>query len=584
MFESVLVANRGEIAVRIVRACRDAGVRSIAVYSDADSDAPHVQMADDAVRLGPPEVRDSYLSMERLIEVGRRCGAQALHPGYGLLSENGEFAAQVAAAGMVFVGPAPEVIELLGDKRTARAEAEAAGLPVLPARALTGGDVATLAAEVGYPLIVKAAFGGGGRGMRVVTGPGSLEEALAQAGRENRAAFGRAEAYLERLVPRARHIEVQILADAHGAVRHLGTRDCTVQRRNQKLVEEAPAFGLPPDLQARALDGAVRLARRVGYRGAGTVELLVDTDDAQLYFLEVNTRLQVEHTVTEMVTGIDIVAAQLAMASGEALGFAQEDVSVDGHAVEARVNAEDPATGFLPQTGTIQRLRLPAGPWVRVDGWIAEGTAVSAFYDSLLAKVAAWGPDRATATTRLARALGETAISGVPTTVAYLARVLGDERFRSGSHWTGMVDAGIVDASGLGDAIPGQPAPTTGAHRPVRIRTPVGEIRLDVPVQDRPALAPVRSATAGEDRLPTGRVADARPTGGTAPMDAVLVRHMVAVGDVVEEGTTVAIVESMKMETAVTSGLAGVVVAVHARPGDSLRRGQLIVTVEVPAP
>ena len=315
MLESVLIANRGEIAARIVRACRDLGVRSIAVYSDADSTAEHVQLADEAVYLGPSEVRESYLSIDKIIAAAKESGAEAIHPGYGLLSENGEFADRVTEAGIIFIGPTAEVIELLGDKRTAREQAEAVGLAVLPARMLADDDDPIQVAEqIGYPLLVKAAFGGGGRGMRIVNDPAELVEAMAGAQRENQTAFGRADVYLERFVPKARHVEVQIIADTHGNVRHLGNRECSTQRRNQKLIEESPAFELDPDVEARALAGSQKLAQTVGYHGAATVEFLVGTGDTgggELYFLEVNTRLQVEHTVTEVVTGIDIVAIQL---------------------------------------------------------------------------------------------------------------------------------------------------------------------------------------------------------------------------------------------------------------------------------
>jgi acetyl-CoA/propionyl-CoA carboxylase, biotin carboxylase, biotin carboxyl carrier protein len=578
MFESVLIANRGEIAARIVRACRDVGVRSIAVYSDADSEAEHVLLADEAVHLGPSEVHESYLSIERLIEVAKQSGAAAIHPGYGLLSENGEFAARVAAAGIVFIGPTPEVIELLGDKRTAREQAETVGLSVLPARMLIeDDDAASVAEQIGYPLLVKAAFGGGGRGMRIVTSADGLVDALAGARRENQAAFGRADVYLERFLPRARHVEVQILSDTHGNVRHLGTRDCTTQRRNQKLIEEAPAFDLSPDVEARAVAGSCRLAQTVGYHGAATVEFLVGHDAGELYFLEVNTRLQVEHTVTEVVTGIDIVAAQLAIASGEAIGFTQDEVRLSGHAIEARINAEDASAGFLPQTGTINRLRLPTGPWVRTDPGVVSGTMITQFYDSLLAKITAWGPDRETARSRLVRALHETVVDGVPTTTAYLSRVLDDEHFRTGKHWTAMVDAQVIDTSGLEPSV--SPAPVENRHRAARIRLPFDEIRLDIPIQHREVRRTARS-TADDHSGSAAAGASQGPSGGVAPMDAVLVRHTVEIGEIVEASSTVAVVESMKMETHVVSGTKGRVIAIHASAGDSLKRGEKLVTVE----
>jgi acetyl-CoA/propionyl-CoA carboxylase biotin carboxyl carrier protein len=582
MLESVLIANRGEIAARIVRACRDLGIRSIAVYSDADSEAEHVLLADEAVHLGASEVHESYLNIARIIDVATEAGAQAIHPGYGLLSENAEFAERVTAAGIIFIGPTAQVIDLLGDKRTAREQAEAVGLSVLPARMLDENDDAeAVAAQIGYPLLVKAAFGGGGRGMRIVNNAESLTEALGQARRENQTAFGKADVYLERFLPKARHVEVQILSDSHGNVRHLGTRDCSTQRRNQKLIEEAPAFDLSPEVEARAVAGSCQLAQTVGYHGAATVEFLVGHDSSDLYFLEVNTRLQVEHTVTEVVTGIDIVATQLAIASGEAIPFSQDDVRLTGHAIEARINAEDPTVGFMPQAGKIEKLRLPTGPWVRTDPGVTHGSTVSQYYDSLLAKITVWGPDRESARARLVRALHETLIVGVPTTTGFLARVLDDENFRSGRHYTAMVDAGVIDTSGLETPMP-VAASAAGNRRSARIHTPTGEIRLDIALQSQEIRLTARSTSEDLDDTATGG-AKAGPSGGVAPMDAVLVRHTVEVGEQVEVSSTVAIVESMKMETHVVSGTKGVIVAVHAAAGDSLKRGERLVTVEAAA-
>ena len=583
MLASVLIANRGEIAVRVARACRDLGIRSIAVYSDADRDAEHVRLADEAVHIGPADLHESYLSVQRVVAAAVETGARAVHPGYGLLSENPTFAEQVLAAGLTFVGPRPEVIELLGDKRTARERATAAGLQVLPARDLDDdADADEAGAAIGYPLLVKAAFGGGGRGMRVVNAPAELASALEQARRETRSAFGRSEIYLERFLPKARHIEVQILADAHGNVRHLGTRDCTIQRRNQKLVEEAPAFGLPADLLEQVLRGSVRLATAIGYQSAGTVEFLVDPATDSVFFLEVNTRLQVEHTVTELVTGVDIVAAQLQIASGEPITFAQEDVVIDGHAIEARINAEDAASGFLPHAGTVERLCLPGGPWIRVDSGVSSGTAISTHYDSLLAKITAWAPDREGARARLARALGETLIEGIPSTTGFLGQVLADEHFRAGTHWTGLVDSGGIDARApqLPQAEPlPQPSGPHTRWRGARIHTPGAEIQLDIPIHRSEARSAARS-TAERAAGGTGSQADNGGAGSVAPMDGILVRHTVQVGEIVDEQTTVAVVESMKMETHVRSGRRGVVIAVHASAGDSLRRGDLLVTIE----
>ncbi|MFV0463945.1 MAG: acetyl/propionyl/methylcrotonyl-CoA carboxylase subunit alpha [Nostocoides sp.] len=582
MFESVLIANRGEIAARIARACRDLGLRSIAVYSDADRDARHVRLADHAVHIGPAPVHESYLNGAAIISAAVEAGAGAIHPGYGLLSENADFAAQVRAAGLVFVGPNPEVIDVLGDKRTARTRAAAAGLAVLPACGADVGTAAADAAELGYPLLVKAAFGGGGRGMRVVTAPEELKVALGQAHRENQAAFGRAEIYLERFLPKARHIEVQILGDHGGHIRHLGTRDCTTQRRNQKLIEEAPAAGLPTEQIDRAVNGSVRLAQDVGYQGAGTVEFLADPDTGELYFLEVNTRLQVEHTTTELVTGIDIVVAQLQIALGQDIPFTQEDVRINGHAIEARVNAEDASSGFVPGTGTIGRCDLPEGPWVRVDSGVASGMDVSAYYDSLLAKITVWGPHRNDALARMGRALDETVIEGLPTTVGFLRRMLEESNFLQSTHWTSQIDSGEVDMTGWESPGPQQQQNPDQPWRSARISTPDGLILVDVPISSRHSPGGLRERLDPDQSDADAQTADA--LGGVAPMDGVLVRHTVQVGDIVEAKTTVAVVESMKMETHVVSGQDGVVAALHAVPGTSLRRGDRLVSIEEHTP
>ncbi|HEY5760587.1 MAG TPA: biotin carboxylase N-terminal domain-containing protein, partial [Steroidobacter sp.] len=392
----LLIANRGEVAVRIVRACRELGVRAVAVYSDADAGALHTRLADEAHRLGPAPARESYLDIDRIIAVARESGADAVHPGYGLLSENAEFAQAVIDAGLIFVGPEPGTIAQMGDKVAARNAARRSGVPLLPGSAGAIKDASTamdIAERVGYPLVVKACFGGGGRGMRVVRGPDELAMSLQSAGREANAAFGRGEVYLERYIASARHVEVQILADAHGNVVHLGDRDCSVQRRHQKLIEEAPAPALPESLRSAVALAAIRLAKDVAYRSAGTVEFLVDVASERFYFLEMNTRLQVEHGVTELVTGIDIVAEQIRIARGEALRFSQSDVRIHGHAMQARIAAEDPWESFQPRPGRIETLSLPQGPWLRLDFGVEAGDTVVSHYDSMFGKVQSWGPD-----------------------------------------------------------------------------------------------------------------------------------------------------------------------------------------------
>jgi acetyl-CoA/propionyl-CoA carboxylase biotin carboxyl carrier protein len=448
MFSSVLVANRGEIAVRVIATLERLGVRSVAVYSDADADAPHVQLADTAVRLGPAPAAESYLSIERVLAAARQTGAQAIHPGYGFLSENAAFARACAEHGVVFIGPPAEAIERLGDKVSAKLLAQAAGVPVLAGlqrAGLTDEEIIAFAEEdpKRLPLMVKAAAGGGGRGMRIVRDRAGLPEALAAARREALAGFGDDSLLVERFVERARHIEVQLLADAHGTVLHLGERECTLQRRHQKVVEESPSPVVTDAVRRRLGDAAVALAAEAGYVGAGTAEFLMAADDPNdIAFLEVNARLQVEHPVTEAVTCLDLVEQQLLIASGEPLAMSQEDVVLRGHSIEVRICAEDPAIGFLPATGTVHGYREPAGAGIRVDSGIRQGSVVGADYDSLLAKVIATGRDRTEALGRLTAALDDLRILGVVTNSGFLARLLARPAVRSGDMDTGLIERG----------------------------------------------------------------------------------------------------------------------------------------------
>ena len=439
-FGSVLVANRGEIAVRVLRSARDAGLRTIAVYSDADLGAPHVRAADTAVRIGPAPAAESYLSIPALLEAARRTGAEAVHPGYGFLSERAAFARACEEAGLVFIGPPADVIEVMGRKDRARRIAVEAGVPVVPAIEETGPDDAELArratAEVGFPLLVKAAAGGGGKGMRIVREAGALPEALAAARREALAAFGDGTLLVERYVERGRHVEVQILADQHGHVVHLFERDCSVQRRHQKVLEEAPAPTISAAVRDRLTSAAVRLATAVGYVNAGTVEFLVAGED--VYLLEMNTRLQVEHPVTELVTGQDLVALQLRIAQGEALPFGQDDLTRSGHAIEARVYAEDPAQGFLPQAGTASVVRWPSR--ARVDAALEPGSEVGTWYDPMLAKIIVAGPTREAARGALVDALDDTAILGLTTNVGFLRRLADSAAYRDAAIDTAWLD------------------------------------------------------------------------------------------------------------------------------------------------
>ncbi|MCX5596603.1 acetyl/propionyl/methylcrotonyl-CoA carboxylase subunit alpha [Streptomyces phaeochromogenes] len=494
MFDTVLVANRGEIAVRVIRTLRSLGVRSVAVFSDADADARHVREADTAVRIGPAPAAESYLSAERLLEAAARTGAQAVHPGYGFLAENADFARACADAGLVFIGPPADAISLMGDKIRAKETVKAAGVPVVPGSSgsgLTDAELAEAAREIGMPVLLKPSAGGGGKGMRLVRDASALGDEIAAARREARASFGDDTLLVERWVDRPRHIEIQVLADGHGNVVHLGERECSLQRRHQKIIEEAPSVFLDEKTRAAMGEAAVQAARSCGYSGAGTVEFIVPgVDPSSYYFMEMNTRLQVEHPVTEMITGIDLVEWQLRVAAGERLAFAQDDVTLTGHAVEARICAEDPARGFLPSGGTVLRLYEPQGDGIRTDSGLSEGTEVGSLYDPMLSKVIAYGPDRATALRRLRGALAGTVTLGVQTNAGFLRRLLGHPAVVAGELDTGLVEREVEGLVSTGvppevyvvggllrqAALFPNPAPSRSANRPERPRpqTPDG--------------------------------------------------------------------------------------------------------------
>ncbi|NEE23960.1 acetyl-CoA carboxylase biotin carboxylase subunit, partial [Streptomyces sp. SID7982] len=468
MFDTVLVANRGEIAVRVIRTLRELGVRSVAVHSDADADARHVREADTAVRIGPPAAAESYLHIPALLAAARRTGAQAVHPGYGFLAENAAFARACAEEGLVFIGPPAEAIALMGDKIRAKETVRAAGVPVVPGSSgsgLTDAELAAAAREIGMPVLLKPSAGGGGKGMRLVREEAALAEEIAAARREARASFGDDTLLVERWIDRPRHIEIQVLADGHGDVVHLGERECSLQRRHQKIVEEAPSVLLDEATRAAMGEAAVQAARSCGYTGAGTVEFIVPGDDPAGYcFMEMNTRLQVEHPVTELITGIDLVEWQLRVAAGEPLPFTQDSITLTGHAVEARLCAEDPARGFLPSGGTVLALTEPAGPGVRTDSGLDEGTEVTSLYDPMLAKVIAHGPDRPTALRRLRAALADTVTLGVPTNAGFLRRLLAHPDVVAGALDTGLV---AREADALAD--PGVPPEVYEAAAAVRL-------------------------------------------------------------------------------------------------------------------
>ncbi|CAN5365472.1 acetyl/propionyl/methylcrotonyl-CoA carboxylase subunit alpha [soil metagenome] len=584
--QSLLIANRGEIAVRIIRACKELGIRTISVHSEVDAGALWTRLSDETVYIGPAAARESYLSIEALIAAAKGSGADAVHPGYGLLSESSEFAQAVVDAGLIFVGPSASVIAIMGDKVSARNAARGAGLPILPGSdgAIEDRSVALAVAEgIGWPIAVKASFGGGGRGMRVARQAPDLTAAMDQASREARAAFGRADIYLERYLDRPRHVEVQILADGHGGVVHLGDRDCSVQRRHQKLIEEAPAPALPEGLRNRISEAAVRLAAKVGYESAGTVEFLADVANDSFYFLEMNTRLQVEHGVTELVTGVDIVRAQIAVAEGRPLAFSQADVVVRGHAVQARIAAEDAWDGFRPAPGRIEKLGLPLGPWLRLDFGVETGDQVSGSYDSMFGKVQAYGQTRDEAVGRLANALDALVVAGVPTTAPYIRTLLDQPAFLAVEHDTGSLER---------DWLPRQdqrPEPvvaepneeTVMNHRSERqVLVPWGGQLVGVSVFGQARSAQAASARSGE-MLRGGNLSGATSDGPDllAPMDAAVAFVSVEVGASVSRGDPVVVLEAMKMEVVVAAPYDGTLSAIDVGAGDAVKLGQRLAVI-----
>ena len=479
MFKKILIANRGEITTRIMRSCKEMGVKTVAVYSDADRSAPHVMMADEAYRLGPPPARESYLKGDLIIDIAKLSGAEAIHPGYGFLAENGGFAQAVADAGLTFIGPPPSAIRKMGSKTEARQMMEDAGVPIVPgehSNFANHQDALVAAEAIGYPILIKAAMGGGGKGMRIVRSAKELPSAFDAAKREALSAFNDDTIFMERYVEISRHIEIQVLADAHGNCIHLYERECSIQRRHQKVIEEAPSAVLfdQPELRERMGKAAVAAAQACGYVNAGTVEFLFDPARNDFYFLEMNTRLQVEHPVTEMVTGIDLVRQQLLIASGEKLQIKQKDIEHSGHSIECRIYAEDTAAGFLPDAGQISSLQLPAGPWVRIDSGVTVGDEVGVYYDPMIAKLVTWGVDRSTAIDRMHRALSEYRITGLKTTIPFSMWVMNHPSFRSGKFDTRFIsqeyhgedavpDSGALRAVAIASAITSRDKQSTAA-------------------------------------------------------------------------------------------------------------------------
>ena len=576
----VLIANRGEIALRIVRACKDLGIASVAAYSAADADARFVTLADDAYKLEGRTAAETYLSIPTLIDLAHRAGADAVHPGYGYLAESAEFAAAVAEAGLTWVGAPPAAIRALGDKAGAREVAQAVGAPIAqgsPGPVATIREAAEVAGRIGYPVAIKAVHGGGGRGFRTAADENALPAAFEAASREAKAAFGRGECLIEQQIVRPRHIETQCLADEHGTVRVLSTRDCTLQRRNQKILEEAPAPGLEPQQEQTLVDASQRILAHVGYVGAATCEFLLGAD-GRITFMEANARIQVEHTVTEEITGVDLVAWQLRIAAGEALPESFD--APRGHAFQFRINAEDPAHGFVPVTGTITGYREPAGPGVRMDSGVAAGTTVGADFDPMLAKLIVWGPDRATALARSRRALDEYAVEGVSTLLP-LHRSLVDAPDFAGEHLrttTRWLEEDFMPAWAADRA----PVPSEDAAEPaeqVEVVVEVDGHRLVVSV---PAELAAPAARPQRSRRVTRRSARAAAATGTltAPMQGTIVAVDVAPGDRVAAGDRLAVIEAMKMEQPLTAAHDAVVRAVAVGPGAGVRSGDVLVEFE----
>jgi acetyl-CoA/propionyl-CoA carboxylase biotin carboxyl carrier protein len=623
VFTTVLVANRGEIACRIIETLRKLGIRSVAVYSDADADAKHVRMADVAVRIGPAPAQQSYLDIAAVIGAAAQTGAQAIHPGYGFLSENADFARACSDAGIVFIGPGIDAIDIMGDKIRAKAHVSARGVPIIRgagAAGMTDAELIDAAADVGFPLLIKPSAGGGGKGMTVVESPDALAEALSSTRRVALAAFGDDTLLLERYIQQPRHIEVQVLADNFGTVVHLGERECSLQRRHQKIVEEAPSPLLTEKSRALMGEAAIEVARSVGYRGAGTIEFLVSAAAPdEFFFMEMNTRLQVEHPVTEAITGIDLVERQLRIAAGEPLGLEQRDIAFTGHAIEARLYAEDPARGFLPATGTVLYLDEPTGEGIRVDSSLVHGLDVSANYDPMLAKIIAHGADRQQALLRLDRALSDTVVLGVRTNLEFLRVLLANADVRAGSLDTGLI-ARIVDDirfSSPGDVVltaaalarhgagwmPGSPwrQPSgwrVGARRPARYSFRTGpDETVDVLVSGAPddAVVQVGDGQQSHARITlAGRTASVQLAAETslltilendnhtwiatndATFDVILRDRATQLAEHRATLTTVAGTVSPQIRTP----MPGTVVAVAATSGDSVEAGQLLITIE----
>jgi acetyl-CoA/propionyl-CoA carboxylase, biotin carboxylase, biotin carboxyl carrier protein len=571
VFSKVLVANRGEIAVRVFRALRELGIGSVAVYSEADRGSLHVRRADEARLIGPGAPAESYLHIERIIEAARISGAHAIHPGYGFLAENAAFARACEDAGLVWIGPPPSAIEAMGSKIGARQRMQAAGVPIVPGTTEEIRDAASvieLGDRYGWPIAIKASAGGGGRGMEVVASADDAERALETARRQGQAYFSDAAVYVEKYVEDPRHVEIQVLADRHGATIHLGERDCTLQRRHQKVLEESPSPAVSPELRERMGEMAVGAARAVGYVGAGTVECLLDRHGS-FFFLEMNTRIQVEHPVTELVTGIDLVRAQIEIAGGAALPIAQAGVELHGHAFECRINAEDAGAGFRPAPGRIVRYHEPAGPGVRVDSGVEQGDEVIGLYDPLIAKLCVWDSDRERARLRMLRALDELIVEGVPTLAPLHRLILQHPSFIAGETCSGLIEGELADA--LAPAGPAEPAPPPAEQRHYAVEVDGARYDVSVALPADELLAAERRRRA--ERRARGSAAGPGGERVTSPIQGTVLRVEVSDGDSVAAGQVLVIVEAMKMENEIRAHVAGVVREIAVAVGDSVRSG-----------
>ncbi len=599
MFSKVLIANRGEIAVRVIRTCKELGIKTVAVYSELDRGAMHVRLADEAYCLGGATAQESYLNTDKILEAIRTSGADAVHPGYGFFSENADFARQIESLGVTFIGPPSEAIEVMGDKISSRLAAEKAGVAGVPGRSEPVLDVKEIIAfgkDFGWPVAIKAAYGGGGRGMKVVTAPDMAAEAMESAKREALAYFSRDEIYLERYLTWPRHIEMQVFGDRHGNYVWLGERDCSCQRRHQKLIEESPAPNFPDEIRQKMGEAAVAVSRACGYYNAGTVEFLFQ--DNEFFFLEMNTRLQVEHPVTELVCGMDLVALQLRVAAGEELGFSQGDIERRGWAIECRLNAEDPREGkFSPSPGPIHRFRRPDGFGVRVDAGYEPGDSISQYYDNLIAKLVVWGETRQSALARAIRALEETEIDGVATTIPAHLAILRSQDFIDATHSTKWVEDNL-DFSNIGLEPLAQPSgsPTAGTPQgegdatslePKVLREVQAEVdgRLFEVKLWVPDLGSVVTTAATASRPSRSRAgssgAGAISSDGVigVPMQGTIIKLLVETGDSVEAGQGVCVLEAMKMENMINAPKAGSVGEIKVAPGDSVGPGDIIMTI-----